>query len=271
MRKHQQGGWGCKRRSRVQEHVELEYFFLIEHFQIRPHFTPARKWDFCDCELDCARVQTRNNALSTDSIRYAESFLKVVRDALWTHWTSVESGNAKASPSRIKQTRGWKRGGHREKELEEANQGPARIIHNSKLEISLVPSCRWLLGSSGNGRRQNCLCKQAYGHTTNQTNEGTLTGCISHPPTHDTCNGCDRFGRPANYMVNSFNTRPMCEANLFKVNYGSCCVRLSSSRGRKRSHLHTVIKKRRRKRYSYSSASFLTFLSSLLFFGAVPV
>lgn len=80
-------------------------------------------------------------------------------------------------------------GSTREEGARRSESGPARIIHNSKLEISRVPLCQWfLLGSSGNWQRQNCPCKRAYRHTTNQTNEGTLTSIISHlkPASHTT-------------------------------------------------------------------------------------
>lgn len=121
---------GCERRSGAQQHVELEYFFSLSNKV--PFYTFK--------EMGFLWVGLCEGKYSPNSNRRTEYWF-------WSDMPNVEgcpgctvntvntSGNAKASPSRIKETRGWKQGGHRKKELEEASWDQLELftIQNWKL------------------------------------------------------------------------------------------------------------------------------------------
>lgn len=93
-------------------------------------------------------------------------------------------------------------------------RGSARLIHNSKLRISLVPlRCRFISGTSANGRSQN-YCTRLDRHTTNQRDEAcdvTRAQLIQKTWLQLVWNHFIL----ANNIVNGIDTPPICEVNTF--------------------------------------------------------
>lgn len=83
----------------------------------------------------------------------------------------------------------------------------ARLIHNLKLRIILVPLHRcFISGGSTKGHRQNCLCTQPIRRRKHVMTNNYLR--------YVAATGNNGFSL-ANHVVNGFDARPICKENAF--------------------------------------------------------